>query len=1047
MRMEELDFDVIDWHDDTPDVNTNNIEKNLEKTDDVTKVIAKPEEIEKALAEPSSIAELAATFEDDIKDTVVMSPAEISAALEEADDDLTEEEIAALGDLSYQNEELPGNGAIETMPVLGVSGVEDQKKKKSVPQDAKSKKSAPVKSKPVSVQAKKRSNSAVNAKKESRKESKSGFQFSVLDLAIAFVGAIVVLMLLFIVIIWREEKETMKDVGEFVTVGGQLSSLETIGENGINRVVSMASEGIEGEAVVTTPEGEEILLSVTFTSIEKDLKIKFTNKYTEKLLTGTMFAIEAIAPNNDVLEWKDEDCDGVIHLENLAPGNYMVTIRPVDGYTFPEEATKVIVKDRIVYTAINILDEVKTEAEINPAKEDGKVQKVVDEEPKLDDTIEWVASTKTIVAGEDGYATADKTKIPDPETLIAASTVGAGAFRQLGTGRESGLVALADKGTQNITLKVGQETQLVPAVETSSEYTFAYAWAVSGDAIQTMSGSDTPTMAIKAIKAGEVTVTCTVTKTRIEPPTEQPPSSEPPTEQPPSSEPPTEQPPSSEPPASSAAPSPNPANTEQDVYRFRIKVEEENPNAGKVTGFVLSAESLTLTVDEERELTATVSGDETTNKAVDVVVADTNIAEYKDGKVKAKAAGTTTITFTTAGTMADGNKITKKCTVTVVPGKLTLTVAEKQKTLRVGETYQISAVLKNDIENKGVTFTSADSTIASVDANGLVTAVAKGGPVKIVISTNAVDHNKSQVVETVEITVLANPKTDKTTPLQDAEGQQVYVKEADGKYRAAVWADYYTAEEFFVKSDVQYKYTGWQTISGKTYFFDKDGKKVVGQQVILGVKYNFGANGALSMNGGVLGIDVSKYQTKIDWKAVKESGISFVIIRCGYRGYSTGVLVQDPMFETHIKGATEAGLKVGIYFFSQAINEKEAVEEASMAVALAKKYSVTYPIYIDTEQVSGGRANNLDTATRTSVCKAFCETVKAAGYTPGIYASKSWYETKLDTASLGGYKIWLAQYASTPTYKGKYDMWQYTEKGKVNGVTGNVDMNISYLGY
>ena len=213
------------------------------------------------------------------------------------------------------------------------------------------------------------------------------------------------------------------------------------------------------------------------------------------------------------------------------------------------------------------------------------------------------------------------------------------------------------------------------------------------------------------------------------------------------------------------------------------------------------------------------------------------------------------------------------------------------------------------------------------------------------------------------------------------------------------------------------------------------------------MKYNFGANGALSMNGGVLGIDVSKYQTKIDWKAVKESGISFVIIRCGYRGYSTGVLVQDPMFETHIKGATGAGLKVGIYFFSQAINEKEAVEEASMAVALAKKYSVTYPIYIDTEQVSGGRANNLDTATRTSVCKAFCETVKAAGYTPGIYASKSWYEKKLDVASLGGYKIWLAQYASTPTYTGKYDMWQYTEKGKVNGVTGNVDMNISYLGY
>ncbi|MBR4965078.1 MAG: glycoside hydrolase family 25 protein, partial [Lachnospiraceae bacterium] len=212
------------------------------------------------------------------------------------------------------------------------------------------------------------------------------------------------------------------------------------------------------------------------------------------------------------------------------------------------------------------------------------------------------------------------------------------------------------------------------------------------------------------------------------------------------------------------------------------------------------------------------------------------------------------------------------------------------------------------------------------------------------------------------------------------------------------------------------------------------------------VKYNFGSDGALSMNGGVLGIDVSKYQTKIDWKAVTNSGISCVIIRCGYRGYSTGVLVQDPMFKTHIEGAQAAGLKVGVYFFSQAVNEKEAVEEASMAIALAKKYNITYPIFIDTEQVSGGRADKIDNATRTAVCKAFCETVKSAGYTPGVYACKSWYESKLSVSALGAYKIWLAQYATAPTYSGKYDMWQYTEKGKVSGVTGNVDMNISYLG-
>ena len=191
---------------------------------------------------------------------------------------------------------------------------------------------------------------------------------------------------------------------------------------------------------------------------------------------------------------------------------------------------------------------------------------------------------------------------------------------------------------------------------------------------------------------------------------------------------------------------------------------------------------------------------------------------------------------------------------------------------------------------------------------------------------------------------------------------------------------------------------------------------------------------------------MSKWNGNIDWEAVKNSGIEYVIIRCGYRGSSKGMLVEDPKFQTNIKGATEAGLKVGVYFFTQAISEAEAVEEASMVLELVKNYKLSYPIFLDVEP-SGGRADSIDEATRTAVCKAFCQTIQASGYSAGIYANKTWLTEKIDASSLSSYKIWLAQYASTPNYSGRYDMWQYQATGKVSGISGEVDMNWSYLTY
>lgn len=234
-------------------------------------------------------------------------------------------------------------------------------------------------------------------------------------------------------------------------------------------------------------------------------------------------------------------------------------------------------------------------------------------------------------------------------------------------------------------------------------------------------------------------------------------------------------------------------------------------------------------------------------------------------------------------------------------------------------------------------------------------------------------------------------------------------------------------------------------------YYAQDGQKVLGEQIIGDMKYNFASDGRLYKESGIKGIDVSVNQGEnIDWNAVKNSGVKFVIIRVGLRGYTQGGLYPDKCGEKNINGATAAGLKVGLYFFSQAVNDAEAVEEANYCLNIARRYKISYPIYIDSEYSNdnhNGRADGLDRFTRTSVCKAFCETIKSAGYTPGVYASKFWFYNNLDYRQLNPYKIWLAHYCGVTDYKGKYDMWQHSSKGSVSGITGNVDMDYGYLGY
>ncbi len=225
-----------------------------------------------------------------------------------------------------------------------------------------------------------------------------------------------------------------------------------------------------------------------------------------------------------------------------------------------------------------------------------------------------------------------------------------------------------------------------------------------------------------------------------------------------------------------------------------------------------------------------------------------------------------------------------------------------------------------------------------------------------------------------------------------------------------------------------------------------------------------------SMNKKVLfrtdvktGIDVSSYQGTIDWAKVKKDGIEFAMLRAGFRGWGTsddgvnGKLVQDTKFDENAKNAIKNGIPIGAYFFSQAINEEEAIEEAKFVVSIIKDYKITYPVVIDVEYSGApnntGRADKVSKEMRTKICKAFADYIKKAGYTPMIYADKNFATNNLDMSKLSGYSFWLAHYTGATqdnpldkpsNYSGKFKMWQYTSSGKVNGVNGNTDMNIWY---
>ena len=299
-----------------------------------------------------------------------------------------------------------------------------------------------------------------------------------------------------------------------------------------------------------------------------------------------------------------------------------------------------------------------------------------------------------------------------------------------------------------------------------------------------------------------------------------------------------------------------------------------------------------------------------------------------------------------------------------------------------------------------------------------------------------------------------------TTPIQDKYGNATTVK-IDFKIRKYTYKQddgstikvrylYKTRKEAIVEiiSSVKLVNTKptWQLSSdGYTYtkVFNSNNIYVTPVQDVNGVTKNI--NIIVNLFDNYLnGIDVSSHQGKINWAEVKNSGVDFAIIRCGYGQNNPS---QDDMFfARNVSECERLGIPYGVYLYSYALTENDAYSEAQHALRLIKGHNPTYGVWIDMEDADGYKARNgmPSNDTLVNICDIFCKKIEENGYNAGVYASLSWLDTKLNNSKLEKYDTWVAQWNSSCSYSKKYVMWQYTSKGSVNGILTNVDMDIFY---
>ena len=852
------------------------------------------------------------------------------------------------------------------------------------------------------------------------------------------------------------------------------AKLTTFEDNTFEQIAEIV-EDVEEPISFAEEEPEEIrVLSLILSSVEKDLKIKLVDDE-DMLVKNVPWSVTIEDEDGNTSEEFDDDEDGIIHMTEVSAGDYSVTLNESDalaGYELPYAAQLVSVKAKVEYKVIaNIKEEIKSEKEVNVAAEDTGGKQAADVEtapPSNLDTVEYVESTKTEDGEEYVEATPDLTQTvkikPGEKIAKFLDKLKASVSNKFGFSTMAfRLVATEDSGAPSPASEDEPKHGDTPTSDGNGKHTYKCPiedceyhdktedCTDSGDGKckcgyeipkPECEHSDTKLQRVDNTHHNKICRTCeTVLGSNTDcdfssgdcvcgnkKPEDPKPQEE-----------------------HKLSYSTNNDGTHKvtcsvsDCNQSHNKDKESctyESGKCKYCGFTekkdeasvsLDVTSISLMIGESYTIKATVKPSGSANFAS----SDDGIATVDaNGKVTGVREGNATI-------YANANGKSATCNV-IVHGKQeeASILISGSSSLKVGETTTITATITpSDKTIKEVIVDDTSIISASVDGKNVTVKGLKAGFTRLkVVSDNGKDTSV-----TIHVTSAGDGIHSDEAQLYDAAKNALYVYE-DGTYRLAKYKDYREnpSQKFFRKQET-FLYTGWQTIDGQKCYFDKYHNKVTGRQIIGGVEYDFGEDGTVSSGSGSLGIDVSKYQPSINWSAVKSSGVEYVIIRCGYRGSSTGVLIEDPYFKSHIKGAKAAGLKVGVYFFTTAVSEAEAVEEASMCAYLCNGYSLDFPIFIDCESSPRPGYNGLSAGERTQVIKAFCNTIRSAGYSAGIYANKTWLSSYMNAGELSGYKIWLAQYNQAgPTYSGKYDMWQYTSKGSVNGISGYVDMNKCY---
>ncbi len=881
---------------------------------------------------------------------------------------------------------------------------------------------------------------------------------------------------------------------DFSEVGVNVAEIGAIGRDNIVAITSARGELLDAlYDVVKNYDYDEAdeetgitTVSVTLTSILKDLKVKFVNSK-GKLIGNVPFEVEVTDSKGNTETWTDDDKDGIIYKTDLS-GTYSVKLVTLSGlseyydFTTNSSSQSVSVKSTLDYQKVDVKNEIKSASQVSETED--AAENDTTEESKLTDTVAYVISSKT--AASDGYTVIAKTQITDPvKMLTSKNEAGLARFRRLtstgnvsgneggessgGSGSESGGGSGSESGGGSGSESGGSSG--------SQSHEHSYVWDrnvgngnhtlkcnVSGcDATKTETCNKTQynsnnngTHNIACSICGytadtDKNATCSYTYTK----------------------------------KGTAADKTHSGKCSACGYEIaNVACTDSGSGVCKECGGTIKeATTYSMAITESNSKTAIAVNGTATLKA-NVTASDSTTHSYSYSwsvtagsesvslsasenvlTVKGVKSGSVTIQCIATVDGESSKTVTQTFAIKVNELKISLDRTSK-KALFAGYTsdgsdkFVLTATTtggNSSDATKGnrVTWSSSDTSIATVDESETVTTekgvskctvrALKAGTVTI----TATSDEDTSIKQSLTVVVSVHPAKDTVTKLVDASNNQVYKKDSNGKYVEATYADYYSGTNLYIVSGTTtYKYQGWWTIDGKTYYFDKNGNKVTGDQVILGAKYSFDSNGALKSGTGTFGIDVSKWNGTIDWSKVAKSGVSYAILRCGFRGSTIGGLVEDAKFATNIRNATDNGIKVGVYFFTQAVNEVEAVEEASMCLTMVEGYKLAYPIFIDVESASGGRANGLTKDERTAVIKAFCKTISNAGYKAGVYANKSWLTTKINASELTGYVIWLAQYASSPTYTAtRYDIWQYSDSGSLSGISGSVDLDLSYLGY